>query len=111
MLQNSPGMAAEPVRLLLIQTWVIATDGLRARLAAAGFTAWITRVDFEAALDAACWRRDFDAVIVNPATPGLPVAIVEARMKELGIDVPVVELDDLETLCTRLRHAIAARRN
>ena len=104
-------MAAEPVRLLLIQSWVIQTDRIRARLTAAGFTARITRVDFEAALDAACWRRDFDAVIVNTATPGLPLAFVEARLKELGVGVPLVELGDLDTLGARLRHALAALRN
>lgn len=104
-------MAAEPVRLLLIQSWVIQTDGIRARLAGAGFHARITRVDFEAALDAAIWRRDFDAVLVNPATPALPLTVIEAHMKTHGIQVPLLELGDLDTLGVRLRHALAARRN
>ncbi len=104
-------MAAEPVRLLLIQSWVIQTEGVRARLAAAGFHARITRVDFEAALDAAIWRRDFDAVVVNPATPGLPMSAIDAQMKAHGILVPLLELGDLDTLGMRLRHALATRRN
>lgn len=104
-------MAAEPVRLLLIQSWVIQTDGIRARLATAGFHARITRVDFEAALDAAIWRRDFDAVLVNPATPGLSLAVIEGHMKTHGVHVPLLELGDLETVGVRLRQALAARRN
>ena len=106
-----PHMAGEPLRILLIQRWIIPADGVRTRLTAAGYLPLITRVDFEAALEAALWRGGLDLIIVAKETPGLPSSTVESRMREYGCTAPLVELGDFETLCERIRAALATRRN
>jgi hypothetical protein len=104
-------MSAQPVRILLIQSWVVATHGIRMQLVAGGFLPKITRVDFEAALVAALWRGNIDLVLSCSSTPSLPPDVVEIRMNEYGVRAPLVEVGDLETLATRARRAMAALRN
>lgn len=106
-----PGMGGEPLRILLIQRWIIPTDGVRARLAAAGYAPLITRVDFEAALDAALWRGGLDVILVAKGTPGLPASTIQSRMRDYNCHAPLVELGELETLGQRIREAVATLRN
>lgn len=104
-------MRGEPLRILLIQRWIIPADGIRARLVSAGYVPHITRVDFEAALEAALWRGGLDVILVAKGTPGLPVSTVQSRLREYSCHAPLVELGDLETLGQRIRDAVATLRN
>jgi hypothetical protein len=104
-------MASVPVRILLIQSWVVRSDHMRVRLCDAGYLPRLYRVDFEAALVAALSRGNFDIVLHDPTTPKLPRTVVEACMKEHGIRVPLVDLGDLNTIGDRVRASLGALKN
>lgn len=98
-------------RILVIQQWTTELEPIERALRAAGVDAAITRVDFEAALHAALAHDRFDAAILDPATPGLSREVVEACFELNRRDMPVLLLDDVETLGTRLATLFAAHRN
>lgn len=99
------------MKLLLIRSWIHPLAPLRAALQAAGLDPRFTRVDIEPALNAALSRGGYDIAIYDPHTPGLQRTIVEACMRAHRIDIPLVELGELEDLAERIDVALAARRS
>lgn len=104
-------MAGEPLRVLLIQSWVIRGGEVRDALTAAGYAAHIYRADFEPALVAALSRHTYDVVILDGRSTGLSRATVEARMREHGACLPLVEVEAGRALGSDVRAALAATRN
>jgi hypothetical protein len=98
------------MKILLIRSWIHPIAPLRAALHDSGIDPRFTRVDIEPALNAALARGGFDLAIFDPATPGLPRAVVDARLREQRFSLPVVELGDLIDLGERIHAALAARR-
>jgi hypothetical protein len=99
------------VKVLLIRPWIHSLAPLRASLRDAGFEARFTRVDIEPALNAALARGGYDVAVVDPATPGLPHATIELRLRDHRAEFPIVVLEDIESLGHRVRAALAARRS
>ena len=83
-------MAGEPLRVLLIQSWVIPGAEVRTALTAAGFEPRIFRVDHEPALVAALTRAIYDVVILD-ARSGLSRAEVEPLLRSSPVRGPLVE--------------------
>jgi len=104
-------MAGEPLRVLLIQSWLVRGAETRDALATAGYHPQIYRVDFESALSAALPRGSFDIVILDAKTSGISRATVETLMKDAGIKIPLVEVLPDRSLADDVRSALAARRN
>jgi hypothetical protein len=104
-------MAGQPLRVLLIQSWIVQDEVVRAPLRAAGFAAHVTRVDFEAALEAALCRGQIDIVIYDPATGGMPRGLVDGKLLEHGVAIPVVVLSDPDGLCDAVQKALVQPRN
>lgn len=103
-------MAGEPLRVLLIQSWVIRGE-VRDVLKAAGYAPQIYRADFESALVAALPRNAYDVVILDGRSSGLARATVEAHMRGIGVCVPLVEIVPGRDLGSEVRAALAATRN
>lgn len=99
------------VKVLLIRPWIHSLAPLRAALRRVGLEARFTRVDIEPALNAALARAGFDVVVVDPQTPGLSPSTIEARLRDHRVEVPVLALEDTETIGLRIRAALAARRS
>jgi DNA-binding response OmpR family regulator len=99
------------VKVLLIRPWIHSLAPLRASLRSAGLEARFTRVDIEPALNAALARGGFDVAIVDPATPGLSHATIEARLREHRAEIPVIVLEDVVSLGDQVKNALAARRS
>lgn len=102
---------AEPVRILLIQSWIIAGATLRAVLRDAGFEPRIFRVDHVPALAAALSRGRHDVIVLDVASSGLTRETVEALMREHGAALPIVELGESAALAADLRSALGSVRN
>ncbi len=109
------GIAMRPsrrlTRVLVIQFWIRELDPIARALSEAGIEAALTRVDIEPALHAALVRDDFDVAIYEPEIPGLSRREIEACLGANGRDLPLVILEDLDSLGTRVAAALAARRN
>jgi DNA-binding NtrC family response regulator len=99
------------VQLLLIRPWIHSLAPLRASLRRAGFEARFTRVDIEPALHAALVRGGYDVVVVDPATPGLPHSTIESCLRDHRADLPIIVLEDIESLGERVKAALASRRS
>ena len=84
---------------------------MRLALEQAGFAPTFERVDIEPALHAALVRGGFDAVIYDPATPGLSRATVAACIDKLRPGLPFVQLRDLTELAHQIAAVLEARRN
>jgi hypothetical protein len=104
-------MAPEPLRVLLVQSWVIPGTELRAALRSAGYAPKLFRVDFEAALTAALSHGTYDVIVLDAASTGLFRATVEALQRQAGTTTPVIELGRIDELAEAIRIALAARRN
>jgi hypothetical protein len=98
------------VRILLIRPWFDALAPIRAVLRDAGFTARITRVDLETALDVALSRGQFDVVVFDPTTK-LSLDVVEMRIRTHGAGTPIITLGALGELIPALTAALIARIN
>lgn len=94
----------------MIRTWTELAP-LRTALRNLGYAVHITAVDFEPALNAALARTAFDAVVYDPATPGITREMVDARAREHGRDVPVIELTSEDTLADQIVAALTRRMN
>jgi DNA-binding NtrC family response regulator len=103
----SPGSS---IKILLVRPWIHPLAPLREALRTAGVAARFTRVDIEPALNAALARGGFDVVVLDPTIPGMSPLVIEARMREHHVDIPIVELGDIATLVARIKQAIVARR-
>jgi DNA-binding NarL/FixJ family response regulator len=99
------------VRVLLVQRWTLDASPVEAALVAAGIHAAITRVDFEAALNAALAHEAFDVAIFDPATPAMSVDLVETCLKVNQRDVPIVILAGVDTIGEQVLQIIAPHRN
>lgn len=99
------------IRILLIRPWTAPLAPLRIALDQAAMTARFHRVDIEPALNAALHRGGFDVVVLDPATTGISIEIVEACMKANRRSVPIVTLSDPSTLADAIRDALRARMN
>lgn len=102
---------AHAVKLLLIQFWTTDPGPIEASLRAAGIDAAITRVDFEAALNAALAHERFDAAILDPSIPDLSREKVEACFKLNGREMPLVVIDDMVAVGPELRRVLGPLRN
>lgn len=111
MLQKCLTMAGDPIRVLLIQSWVIRGSALRDELRSAGFEPFVFRVDFEHALAAALPRGGYDVVILDTKSSGVPRAVVEALMRAHAIKAPLIELHAGRPIGMAVREAVAAIRN
>jgi hypothetical protein len=99
------------MKILLIRSWIHPLAPLRAALQVAGLDPRFTRVDIEPALNAALSRGGHDVAIHDPATPGLPRTAVEACLRAHRIDIPLIELVEVEDVAERIDVALAARRS
>jgi DNA-binding NtrC family response regulator len=99
------------MKILLVRPWIHPLAPMREALRRAGIQARFTRVDIEPALNAALARGGYDVVIFDPTIPGVSALVLEARMREHRIDIPVVEIGDLEDLVERIANALASRRS
>jgi hypothetical protein len=99
------------MKILLIRSWIHPIAPLRAVLHDAGIDPRFTRIDIEPALNAALARGGYDLAIHDVATPGLPRAAVDARLRDHRCTIPVIELGELIDLGERIHAALAARRS
>jgi hypothetical protein len=84
---------------------------VREPLRTAGLTPLILRVDFEPALEAVLSRGKIDIVIYDPATPGLPRSVLDAKLQEHGLSIPIVVLGDPGALASAVQNALVPLRN
>ena len=106
-----PHMAGEPLRVLLIQSWIIRGAEVRDQLRAAGYAPQIYRADFEPAVAAALTRNTYDVVILDSKSTNLARGLIENLMREHGVKTPIVEIAPGRELGSDVRHALAALRN
>lgn len=100
------------MKVLLVRPWVHPLAPLRDALRVAGFDPRFTRVDIEPALNAALTRGTHDIILLDPCTPSITRATIEARLRDHRLDIPIIELDhDPRALPDRIRLALAARRH
>ena len=92
-----------PVRILVIRPWTQPLNPLRTALRQAGIQARIIRVDFEPALNAALVRGDFDVILFDESTRGLPRSVVEARLHEHHRTTPIVTFGPLDEMLEAIR--------
>ena len=104
-------MVAKVFRILVVRSWVLDLAPVEASLRAAGVDAAVTRVDFKASLVAALAYDHFDAAIFDPGTTELSCADVEACLRGSGRSTPLIVLDDVTTIGSAVRVALAPRRN
>ena len=86
-------MALEPLRVLLVQSWVIPAAAMRAALRTAGYEPKLFRVDFEPALAAALTRSTYDVVVLDSVSTGLSRKTVETAMRGASAGVRLVCVD------------------
>src|SRR5947208_1130316 len=103
-------IGASTVEVLLVQLWTLDPDPILRVLRVAGLDARVTRVDIEPALHAAVNRQSYDLVLYDPATPGLPIASVEAALRASRCGGVLLIADDLTLLAESIRHALRSRR-
>ena len=101
----------QPFRILVIQAWTIDPKPVEDSLRGVGLDVAISRVDFEAALNAAVAHERFDAVIFDRSTPDMLRETVEACLKINDRDTPLLDLDDVATLGSRVLQLLTPRRN
>lgn len=100
------------MKVLLVRPWVLPLAPLRDALRVGGVDPRFTRVDIEPALNAALTRGSHDVILLDTTAPSITRAIVEARLRDHRLEIPIVELDhDLLALPERIRLALAARRH
>ncbi len=99
------------LQILVIRAWTEDLRQIRQALAKAGISAELTTADFEASLNAALTRGGFAAAIYDPQTPGLTREAVDACLRAHERAIPLVVLDDLESLGRRVLAALASRSN
>lgn len=100
------------MKVLLVRPWIHSLAPLRNALRVAGFDPRFTRVDIEPALNAALARGAPDLLLLDPATPNLSRPVIEARLRDHRLDLPVIEIDhDHTTLVDRIRRALGSRRH
>ncbi len=99
------------VRILVIQLWTEEPAPIERALREAGVDAFLVRVDFQAALDAALAHERFDVAIFDPSTPGLTHETVEAHLRFGSRAIPLVILGDVATIGARVRAVLARYRN
>lgn len=100
------------MKILLVRPWVSPLAPLRDALRVGGFDPRFTRVDIEPALNAALVRGPHDLILFDATTPTLSRTIIEARLRDHRIDIPIVDLDhDPCALADRIRLALASRRS
>lgn len=104
-------MVSKPLRVLLIQSWVVPGSELRSALREGGYQPLIYRVDFEPALVAALPRRSYDLVLLDSKTTSLSPSAVHALMGEHGIRVPLVVLAPGRDILADVREALDVLRN
>jgi hypothetical protein len=96
------------LRILVLRSWDQPIAPLRQALIAAGVDAELVRVDIEPALAAALDRRNVDVIAYAPETRGLPVAVVNGLLGDLGLEVPIVtfaEAEDIADVAARIASA------
>jgi hypothetical protein len=99
-------------RILLVRPWTATIAPVRAALRDAGISATITRIDIEPALNAALGRgTPFDVIVHDPGTPGLPLSVVEARLREHRRVIPIVSVTALDDIVVAVWTAIESRLN
>src|SRR5688572_12283 len=103
--------ASAKVRILLIRPWTESLAPIRDVLRDAKFTARISRVDIEPALNAALSRGAFDVIVFDPATKDLSLDIVEGRLRLHGRLTPIITLTSIDELVPAIRAALLARLN
>lgn len=106
-----PDRMAEPVRVLLIQSWVIPGTAIRAALRDGGFEPRMFRADHEPAVSAALPRGGYDVILLHTPSTGITRATLHRMMREHGARIPVLELGDLADLASAIRAALAHVRN
>lgn len=100
------------MKVLLVRPWIHSLAPLRDALRVAGLDPRFTRVDIEPALNAALERGCHDVIVFDPDTPALSRGVIEARLREHRVDIPIVEVDhDPRALGDRIRAALASRRH
>ena len=100
-----------PLNILLVRLWTLETERLRTSLRAAGLSAHITRVDFPAALYAALSWGTFDVVVYDPHTAGISQELFTTVMRDRCPRTPVVELEPVASIGTRIQAVVQERRN
>jgi hypothetical protein len=100
-----------PVRALLVRSWVHETEPVRASIRAAGFELELTRVDHEAALDAALSQRGFDVAVYDPATPGVSLETLRARLREHDAKLALVVIERIASIGDDVLRALDRRRS
>lgn len=100
-----------PVRVLVIQSWIVDAQPIECALRESGIDASIVRADFEALLNAALAHERFDVVIFDPATPDLSRETVEHCLRLNGREAPLVVLGDVASLGDDVHRLLAPRRN
>lgn len=100
------------MRVLLVRPWTHPLAPLRDALRVAGLDPRFTRVDIEPALNAALARDAHDLVLFDPTTPALSRSMIEARLRDHRVDIPIIEIDhDPTAVGARIRAALASRRH
>ncbi len=100
------------MKVLLVRPWIHPLAPLRDALRVAGLDPRFTRVDIEPALNAALARGPHDVVLFDPTTPALSRPLIEARLRDHRVDIPIVELDrEPASLGDRIRAALVSRRH
>jgi hypothetical protein len=97
------------VQILVVQFWIRDVAPIRAALTAAGMDVAITRVDIEPALYAALTWDRYDLVLYDSETTTISRAAVEEALRATRRDLPLVVIDQLDTLGERARLALLAR--
>jgi hypothetical protein len=103
--------AGVKIWILLVRPWTGSLGALRAELRGAGIDAELVRIDFEPALNAALVRERFDAVVYDPATPGITRELIETRLREHRRAAPVVVLTSVSTIAGDLERALTEQRS
>jgi hypothetical protein len=96
-------------RVLLVRAWTYEVEPIVERLREARLDPEIVRVDFEAALHAALTQDRFDLVVHDEAA--ISRDVIEGALRERADVPPLVAVEPLATLTTRVADALRARRN
>ena len=97
------------MKILLICSWITNIDGLDTALEE--HRAQITRVDFEAQLDAALSREKFDLAVFVAASPALTRANVEALVHTHQPRLPLLVAERGEEVVARIVRELQSRRS
>jgi hypothetical protein len=108
---GSVSAGEHPFQILVIQPWTTDLEAIECSLRSAGIDAAITRVDFEAALNAALTHQRFDVIVFDGTTPELSRELIAACLRANGREAPLVMLDDVKTLGMRVATILEKRRS